>query len=135
MRLVNTTIARNTSADRTGGGGISTDVPMQSDNTLIAENTGMDCRVTAPITGDANLTSDTSCYLRGYANLQNAFPGFGSFGAHGNGTPYFPLTKRSPAVGAGSLRHCPEADQKYALRHVDGSCDIGAVEFDPAARP
>lgn len=44
-------------------------------------------------------------------------------------TPVHPLLSNSPAIDAGSPNDCPLVDQRF-LKRSDGTCDIGAYEYN-----
>ncbi|MFC1747889.1 choice-of-anchor Q domain-containing protein [Pseudomonadota bacterium] len=48
---------------------------------------------------------------------------------HPDTTPVHPLLSNSPAINTGDLNTCPLVDQRF-LKRSDGSCDIGAYEFE-----
>jgi hypothetical protein len=130
-----------------GGGGING--PMSISNTLIARNTAQiavggttasDC--SGRVRNETvNLVGNTSgCTFSSPGEpILTGDPGLGPFeddGTPGNG--HFPLLATSQVIDAGVFGNCLEADQLGNLR-ADGDgngtviCDIGAVEFIPAA--
>jgi hypothetical protein len=82
-----------------------------------------------------NLSSDSSpCQLGqpGDATLAAAVVA-AALADHGGWTETLALLPGSPALAAGLPAHCPERDQRGALRR--SPCDAGAVEAVPVPAP
>jgi len=78
-----------------------------------------------------NLSSDASCALSNFEDLNSTPAGLGPLGNYGGDTPAYPLLPGSPALGGFTQlvnADCPAADQRGVLRTADQPCDIGAYE-------
>jgi hypothetical protein len=111
-------------------------------STIIADSaSGGNCAVEMSgyplISSRYNLSSDETCapYLGRPGDLNNANPNLGPLAKNGGPTlthmPQFP----SPAIdaipqGTNDCGVSIATDQRGMPRAVDGTCDIGAVEFD-----
>ena len=141
LRIQDSTITDNSAV--VDGGGILNQGTAELQNTILARNSkrigqGPDCF--GPITSlGHNIVGDpTDCTITLLASDKTGDPGLGSFqddGTPGNG--HVPLLATSQAIDAGGSS-CTATDQLGRAR-VDGDgdeniiCDIGAVEFIPAA--
>jgi hypothetical protein len=156
LTAVNDTVAYNTAASDGAGlyvqGGMAT-----LDNTIVALNVREALGGTTPddISQDGGAVSSASADnligtggsngLTGFADNQVAItsPGLGALGYYGGPTETIPLLPGSPAIGGGSgaLAVDPttglplEYDQRGAGfdRNTDGTVDIGAFQYLPAA--
>lgn len=148
LLLVNDTIVNNTtpSLDPLSTGGILADPEnngrIELVNTILAGNTrtgvASDCGG-APITSLGNniIGSTAGCAVSLVATDQIGDPKLGTLiddGTPGNG--HFPLPDTSPAIDAGNNDICLSnpvlATDQIGEPRV-GVCDIGAIEFQPAA--
>jgi hypothetical protein len=133
--ILNSTITQNTAPD-TLGGGILNSGTLSVQNTILANNTGGDCGLLAPITSDGNnLDSDGTCALTELTDISNVDPMIGNLGFNGGSTPSHALMPGSPAIDAGGNLSCPPLDQRGVARPQDGLddglpvCDMGALEM------
>ena len=147
--LINdSTIADNSAA---GGGGLQVEGgTAQLQNTILARNfcavmgelcetPGSDCLGQATSLGHNVVGDPSGCTITLLASDHTGDPGLSSFlddGTPGNG--HFPPLETSQAVDAGDPVSCTLTDQLGHSR-IDGDrdgvvvCDIGAIEFSPAA--
>ncbi len=131
LSILNSTISHNTNY------GISFDAPATLKNTLLANNIpGKNCYVstsisTPPTSQGYNLSNDNSCasLLMAGGDQNNVDPQLGPLQNNGGFTPTRALALTSPAVNAGTNSDCPATDQRGVARPQDGTCDIGAYEF------
>jgi len=133
--ILNSTIAQNT-APNTLGGGILNSGTLSVQNTILANNTGGDCGLFAPIVSEGNnLDSDGTCALTELTDVSNTDPMLDNLGFNGGSTPSHALMPGSPAIDAGGNLSCPPLDQRGITRPQDGLgegfpvCDIGALEM------
>ena len=131
-----TTIRANTASSgaamtRTVGG------TTQIRDSIVAGNSGNgQCQGTFGSQG-RNIESGTDCGFTNTANgdKQNTDPQLGALANNGGETDTHNLAPSSPAVNAAASAGCPQTDQRGVTRPLGGACDIGAVEFTPAAPP
>ena len=140
-QMFNVTVARNTApADQGGGvftGGTAT---TRANNTIVARNSGGDCRG-ALTSVDHNLATDATCGLSGQHDLVTQQTRFETR-LNAAGLVYlFGLRRSSAAIDAGSGPYdattnigCATRDQRGVSRPKDGDrngskkCDIGSFE-------
>jgi hypothetical protein len=139
VTLINATLTDNSAGK---GGGLAGSAVLL--NTLLARNSSMnlpsigfrspDC-VGNLISLGTNLLGDpTGCTITLRATDRTGDLGAGKLISDGPpGRGYVPLVQDSPAVDAGNPAFCPPTDQLGRLRI--GTCDIGAVEFQPPTSP
>ena len=133
--ILNSTIAQNTAPD-TLGGGILNSGTLSVRNTILANNTGGDCGLLAPIASEGNnLDSDGTCALSEPTDVSNTDPMLDGLSFNGGSTPSHALMPGSPAIDAGGNLSCPPLDQRGVARPQDGLddgfpvCDMGALEM------
>ncbi|MCA9935881.1 MAG: right-handed parallel beta-helix repeat-containing protein, partial [Anaerolineales bacterium] len=128
LTMRNSTIFGNTAAGDTGG------FRQQSNaasvyNTIIANNSGLDCSLTDGGTLAANvhnLVEDGTCSAGGIGFLSGN-PQLGSLADNGGDTLTHALLPNSPAIDAGEAASCLATDQRDLARD-DLGCDLGAYE-------
>jgi hypothetical protein len=134
--IASSTIAGNSAA--TAGNGALYACGMTVESTIIANNSGGNCQ-SGVVDGGYNLVDDSTC---GFTNGTNGDivgqnPLLGLLANNGGPTQTMALSPGSPAIDAVSDASdiCPTADQRgYSRTTTDGSCDIGAFEYqDPQA--
>ncbi|MDQ1012487.1 CSLREA domain-containing protein [Streptomyces sp. V4I23] len=155
VRILNSTITRNSSSD--GGGGINiapayldslpapipdiVDLPlgrMTLRNSVVAGNTvdgaAGDCeKAFATITSlGHNIDGDGSCRLTAVGDLPSRDPLLGPVADHGGSTDTAALLPGSPALDAAD--GCPATDQRGVTRPQGAACDIGAYEHATTPR-
>jgi hypothetical protein len=82
-----------------------------------------------------NISSDDSCDLSVYGDLQNTDPRLGPLQDNGGPTLTHVLLRGSPAIDSGDDILCPEIDQRGIPRPQWHGCDIGAFEYDGTLLP
>ena len=134
VTILNTTItgnhSHNDAAVMVNGGTIT------FKNSIIALNyrgtTIDDCR--APngsfVSQGHNLRSDTDCGTAA-TDIFSITPLLGPLQDNGGYTPTIALLAGSPAIDAGTNTGCPATDQRGQARPYNGTCDIGAFEYQP----
>jgi uncharacterized repeat protein (TIGR01451 family) len=137
--LTNNTIYDNSATTSSGGGGGGIYIPFGTTtikNTIIANNTGSDCRKfgTLNVAG-VNLDSDSTC--TGFTLHGN--PLVDSLANNGGPTETHALLSGSPAIDAADDTICAASpvnnlDQRGITRPQGTQCDIGAYEKVPAAQ-
>jgi hypothetical protein len=144
LTVTNSTIAYN-SADGIGGGGISGDATLY--NTIVARNANGDILGTVAPSSAYNLigTGGSGGLVNGVDGNQVgvANPGLGPLADHGGPTQTIVLLTGSPAIDKGNnalavdpmTHQTLNTDQRGPgfVRIVNGTVDIGAFEFTPAA--
>ncbi len=138
--IINSTITGNLSINDaallTNGGTVT------FKNSIIAFNyrgTNFDdCR--APnvpfVSNGYNLKSDTDCGGTVATDIFQTSPALALLGPlqdNGGLTPTVALLVGSPAIDAGTNTLCPATDQRGETRPYNGTCDIGAFEYQPLA--
>lgn len=136
--IINSTIDGNTATAATapGGGGLSADMSVHLLNSIVADNTGLNC-VGTPVDAGNNLENGTSCGFT--TNAVNAEPAVSALANNGGPTKTMAITSTSPAFDGASLSVCQAAnpngaagvDQRGDPRSdATGAtkCDIGAFE-------
>lgn len=128
LSLDNVTIAQNSGEV----GGLYAEDQVGMSNTIIANNSGGDCRTTNSINGFTNLTGDSTCrFFVTPGNQRNVNPLLGPLALNGskNGTRTHALLSGSPALESGSNdSFCPARDQRSIQRPQGARCDKGAFE-------
>jgi len=148
IKIVNSTIAKNSVPDLTGmGGGIASYIApstmatsgLDITNTIVADNTAgttaSDCMLATIPTSDHNLSGDASCQFAGAGNLPGTNPQLGPLSDNGGPTDTMALPAASPAIDAGTDTGCPATDQRGTTRPQGTNCDIGAYERVPDPTP
>jgi Domain of unknown function DUF11 len=136
LNVINSTFSNNISTaisgqDPDGVGGILFEGKgsFQLANTLLADNTGGDCKISIPLTANLNnLIKDSSCNP-----AISGDPKLGLLTNNGGPTQTFALLTGSPALDAGNDAVCKSAlvnnrDQRGVIRPKGKHCDIGAFE-------
>lgn len=135
LSLVNVTAVGNSGASE-GGGVHATGDGVNLVNTILAENAaplGPNC-LGRFNSGGHNLLGDLdSCTVLGQTgtNVLAAERAWSNLARSFADTYAYDLFDGSPAVDAGSCQL--SQDQRNVARPAGSGCDIGAVEFDPAA--
>ena len=124
VTLTNVTLNGNGASG--GGGGLShTGGTLTMTNTIVANSTaGGDCAGTI-IDGGNNLDTDGTCLVS-----LSAPPLLGALLFNGGPTRTHALLAGSPAIDTGTNIGCPTTDQRGVARPFNGTCDVGAYEFD-----
>lgn len=132
--LIHCTIAENTAET---GGGISNEGTLRMMNTLIAYNSGGNCRLISGLDSQGyNLVDDFSCKLDKTLNdIENKDPQLGPLQDNGGNTPTHALKLTSPAIDAGKFLQNVATDQRGVVRPQRRTSDIGAYELQPIAVP
>jgi hypothetical protein len=127
LQITQCTIAENSSI---GGGGVSNNGTVFMVNTIISDNPGGNCHVTADILSQGhNLDSDDTCMLTDpQTDLRNIDPLLGPLRNNGGPTRTHALNPGSPAIDGGMSLANITADQRGVLRPQRKSFDIGAFE-------
>ena len=141
LTINNSTISGNTARGVGGIDKLSGSVNLR--NSIVAKNSGGNC--SGVLNSDNyNLSSDETCHLYGFADLNNTDPKLGPLQNNGGPTMTMALLSGSPAIDAGNWRGCKDepfrfltTDQRGMPRpaNVKGSlhtCDIGAYEYQGA---
>jgi CSLREA domain-containing protein len=127
--LTNVTLAQNSS---TTGAAVDGPVELRLTNSMLADNSGLNCAGVILSDGGHNLEyPDASCGLM-LASDRHADPLLMPLANNGGPTLTHALPARSPAAGAGDSAVCRAApvsghDQRGFIR-PDDACDIGAYE-------
>jgi hypothetical protein len=127
----------NSTVSRNSAGGIFNGGTATLQNSIVANNSGSNCRGTI-ISHGYNLSSDGSCAFSNSGDRDNTNPVLGTLGYYGGPTPTIPLLTGSPAIDAGNpsgytdgLGHLLKTDQRGFPRpdtEDSGGCDMGAYE-------
>ncbi len=126
LQLVFCTVAQNSA---NSGGGIDNDGTVSMVNTLLAANTGGNCRSANGLVSEGhNLDSDNSCGLTA-ADLKNIDPRLAPLGDNGGPTRTHALNPGSPAIDAGNEVTGITTDQRGLARPQRKAFDIGAFEM------
>lgn len=125
------TISGNSAVN--GGGGIYADGggSLSLRNNIVAGSiSGGDCSGTGIIINSYNLIEDGTCF----PDLSGD-PMLGSLQDNGGPNWTHALLPGGPAIDTGDNLHCPDVDQRLALRPMDGdddgarTCDLGSFEL------
>lgn len=133
LTLTNSTISSNT-APFFGGGIVNNLDTVDLVNTIIANNSGVNCSlVSGSITSlGNNLDSDGTCGLTEPTDLPNTDPMLGPLQDNGGPTETHALLPASPAIDHIPPENCVvTTDQRGVPRPQGAACDIGAYEFVP----
>jgi len=141
LTVINSTISGNIAGGTANNpGGISSSAGVvQLQNTILAGNTVTlgtltDCWGAITSLGNNLIGDPTGCTITLLPSDLSGDPGLDAFTDHGTpGNGHFPLRPDSAAIDAGNDVACPPTDQLGQPRV--GSCDIGAVEFQPPPPP
>ncbi|MEM9387261.1 MAG: choice-of-anchor Q domain-containing protein [Pseudomonadota bacterium] len=135
------TVANNSGAS---GGGLASDntPPVRILNTIIAQNTGGDCRYALEANQNSfghNIDGDGSCRLDQQTDQPATDPLLLPLGDNGGLTPTLALDPSSPAIDTGTCvsldGNAVGVDQRRSSRPVGADCDVGAFESAPADSP
>ena len=131
VTITNSTVSGN-SAGR-GGGGIYDADTVQLINTIIADNSPVNCFFVVISLGH-NLDSDGTCGLGVAGDISGSNPLLGLLADNGGPTFTHALLPGSPAIDAGDDSAAPATDQRGVARPQGAASDIGAYEssFTPA---
>jgi hypothetical protein len=134
LSLFNSTLSGNIARE---GGGIFNGGRATLQNSIVANNSGTNCRGTITSRG-YNLSNDSSCAFSNSGDLDNTDPMLGPLRYNGGPTKTMALPSGSPAIDAGNpsgctdgLGHLLKTDQRGLWRHDPEDtrgCDIGAFE-------
>jgi len=127
LTLTNSTVAGN-DVNSTGGG-IKNSNSMTLINSIIANSlNGGDCinEGTLEPSSTNNLIEDGTCSS---AFSPGTDPNLGPLQDNGGPTQTYALLPGSPAIDAGTNDGCPDSDQRGVTRPINGTCDIGAYEY------
>jgi len=128
MRLSSVTVANNTPD---GISSVNIGVTRLL-NTIVADNSAIDCSGVDFITQGHNLDSDATCMLDPALNdLIAVAPALAPLGNYGGPTFTHALLPGSPAIDTGaSGADCPATDQRGVSRPQGPECDIGAYTLE-----
>lgn len=134
--------ARNVTVAENGSYGIYSDrvddtVDFDVANLSVAASATADCaffEFGTPYIPEAtfSLSGDDSCTFLGVGNQNETDPLLAPLADNGGLTLTHLPAANSPLINNGTNAGCPAVDQRGVTRPVDGVCDIGAVEYDPA---
>jgi hypothetical protein len=132
LAVNNSTVSGNYPA-----GGIFNSGTATLQNSILANNSGRNCRGTITSHG-YNLSSDSTCNFNATGDLNNTNPVLGTLGYYGGSTPTIPLLAGSPAIDSGNPNGCTDGqghllktDQRGKPRpDIEDTvgCDRGAFE-------
>ena len=140
LTMQNVTIANNRSTNNFGSG-IDNYGVINSQNSMVANNPGS-AQCEGPGTLNSlghNLENTNSCAFNQPGDLPSTSAKVRPLGEYGGSTLTHLLLPDSPAIDAGDNSACAATDQRGVSRPIDGNnvpgavCDIGAVEYNPAA--
>jgi len=125
LTLTNSTVEGN-DVNSTGGG-IKNSNSMTLLNSIIANSlNGGDCINEGTLSSTNNLIEDGTCSS---AFSPGTDPNLGPLQDNGGPTQTYALLPGSPAIDAGTNDGCPDTDQRGVTRPINGTCDIGAYEY------
>ncbi len=135
LSLTNVTITDNTTEAFDSGGGVNCS-EFEALNTIIAGNVdeggvAPDCFGTLNSLGN-NLVQDvTGCTIAGdtAGNITGVDPALGALAFNGGATQTRAVSPGTPPYNAGRNAGCPATDQRTVARPQEGTCEIGAYEF------
>ncbi|MEM9387896.1 MAG: choice-of-anchor Q domain-containing protein [Pseudomonadota bacterium] len=134
-------VANNSAA---AGGGLDSDntPPVRILNSIIALNTGGDCRYALEANQNSfghNIDGDGSCRLDQQTDQPGTDPLLLPLGDNGGPTPTLALDPLSPAIDAGTCvlldGNAVGVDQRRSPRPVGADCDVGAFEAPADSGP
>ncbi len=123
----------------TGGGGVQSDGPLSSKNSIFAHNSPRNCTGSFTSQGN-NLSSDPTC-AGGGTDRTGTDPRLGELADNGGPTKTRALLDGSPAIDAAGNTNAPAVDQRGVSRPQDGdgdgqaAHDIGAFEKEGVVPP
>lgn len=124
--LTNVTVADNVAPD-TGGLVFQTTATVV--NTIVADNTDVQCSGTGTMTSnDGNLSSDATCSFTATHDQENTDPLLDVLADNGGLTKTQALLTGSPAIDAGNDAYAPATDQRGLSRPQGSQSDVGAFE-------
>ena len=133
--ILNSTIANNTvTGSGTQYGGVSNEGTISFQNSIVADNTVVNCRVSEIwISAGNNLSTDYQCAFSNSGDLPGTSAGLAPLVSYGGSpTEMHGLLPGSAAIDSGDNGACPARDQRSLNRPVDGNgtaeCDIGSFE-------
>ncbi len=129
ITLINSTVSNNSADSGGDGGGIYNRGTLTLLNSIIANSAdGGDCinEGTLDPSSTNNLIEDGTCSS---AFPPDTDPKLGPLQDNGGPTFTHALLTGSPAIDAGSNADCPDTDQRGVTRPINGTCDIGAYEY------
>jgi len=125
LTLTNSTVVGNDV--KVSGGGIKNSNSMTLLNSIIANSlNGGDCINEGTLSSTNNLIEDGTCSS---AFSPGTAPNLGPLQDNGGPTQTYALLLGSPAIDAGTNDACPDTDQRGVTRPINGTCDIGAYEY------
>ncbi len=134
LSLTNVTITGNTAQSLDTGGGISCS-EFDALNTIIAGNTdggtAPDCDGDLNSLGNNLIQDTTGCTIGGdtTGNITGVDPQLGALAANGGLTQTRAVVPGTPPHNAGRNAGCPATDQRGVARPQEGTCEIGAYEY------
>ena len=145
LYLTHVTIANNdTAPGRAGGVTLSSEGFLHLRNSIIGDNSGVQCEVVAPWGVDAygSVSSDSTCGVTtSQAGNIVADPLLGPLAINGGNSLTHALLVGSPALDRGRAQFCLFIDQRGYQRPIDGDndgvarCDAGAFEYKSTGPP
>jgi hypothetical protein len=123
------TISGNSTGAGNGAVDTEQDATTAIRNSIVAGNTGGDCRITTPANftdQGNNFFGDASCGRAGNGN-----PALGALASNGGPTQTMKPAPNSPVIDAAACDIDVPADQRGIARPQGAGCDIGAVELTP----
>jgi CSLREA domain-containing protein len=138
VNLVNVTINGNIANAPANIGGIRNAGTVNLKNTIISNNTPVNCSGAFASQGN-NIENTNTCGLIAAGDAPNTNPLLGPLALNGGTLLTHALVAGSPAIDKGTAIGCPATDERGIGRPVDGNipldgvatCDIGAFEFRP----
>jgi len=138
VKLLHTTITKNSAVLENQGGGVNNaGSGTEIKNSLLSGNTGGDCRQSSALSANTgNLIRTGNCGTPA-SSADPLLPASPTVPTDLSEPPaYFPLPSNSPAVNRAGDSICITGittDQIGTTRPTGSNCDIGAVEYKPAA--
>lgn len=123
------TISGNSTSSGNGAVDTEQDATTTIRNSIVAGNTGGDCRITTPanvVDQGNNFFGDASCGRAG-----NGSPALGALASNGGPTQTMKPAPNSPVIDAAACDIDVPVDQRGIARPQGAGCDIGAVELTP----
>jgi CSLREA domain-containing protein len=135
LSLTNVTITDNTTQVFDSGGGVNCS-EFEALNTIIAGNVDTggvapDCIGTLNSLGNNLIQDVTGCTIAGdtAGNITGVDPALGDLADNGGPTLTRAVNPGTPAYNTGRNAGCPATDQRGVARPQEGTCEIGAYEF------